>query len=334
MLFTGGIFIAQYLHLFVNFVSKINKEEKLVKKYFAGYEQYFKYVFYLIHFLLNFMSQKVPFIIKFFRVYFNSVALLFPKTSAKHLMNIFSKPRARVFRAREMEVLKQAKKSFLKFENEEIKVYEWGEGEKLAMLFHGWESNAGSLGAFTAPLIKKGYRVVAFDAPAHGGSKGKYSNLVYFKKAAEEMIHTYGVPSVAVGHSLGACAIIMCAYEENLHFKKTILLAPLNRLMSVFEEYQQFLKIPEKLFHPFLNHFEEFTGYSFRSFFFHGYGNRTKLNKVLLFHDEGDKITSFLHATDFKQNWEAVQLEVIRDTGHYRILWDELMLSKSINYIG
>ena len=280
------------------------------------------------------MSQKVPLIITFFRIYFNSIALLFPKTSAKHLVNIFSKPRARVLRIREIEVLKQAKKSFLNYDEEEIKVYQWGEGEKLAMLFHGWESNAGSLGAFIDPLIEKGYRVVAFDAPAHGGSKGKYSNLVYFKKAAKEMIHTYGVPSVAVGHSLGACAIIMCAYEENLHFNKTILVAPLDRLMSVFEEYQQILKIPKKLFHPFLDQFEKFTGYSFRSFFFHAYGNQTKLDKVLLFHDEGDKVTSFSHAIDLERNWEAVQLEVIRDTGHYRILWDELMLLKSINYIG
>jgi len=280
------------------------------------------------------MSQKVPLIINFFRIYFNSIALLFPKTSAKHLVNIFSKPRARVLRTREIEVLKQAKKSFLKYDKEEIKVYQWGDGGKLAMLFHGWESNAGSLGAFVDPLIKKGYRVVAFDAPAHGGSKGKYSNLVYFKKAAKEMIHTYGVPNVAVGHSLGACAIIMCAYEENLQFNKTILVAPLDRLMSVFEEYQQILKIPKKLFDPFLDQFEEFTGYSFRSFFFHAYGNQTKLEEVLLFHDEGDKVTSFSHATDFERNWEAVNLEAIRDTGHYRILWDGSMLIKSINYVG
>jgi len=279
------------------------------------------------------MSQKIPFMLQVFRTYFNSVGLLFPRTSAKQLMNLFSKPRERVLRTREMEVLNKAEKSFLRFGQEEIKVYQWGEGEKLAMLFHGWESNAGSLGAFIAPLMAKGYRIVAFDAPAHGGSKGKYSNLVYFKKSAKEMIREYGVPNVAIGHSLGACAIIMCAYEEKLHFEKTILLAPLNRLMSVFEEYQQILKIPEKLFHPFLKHFEEFTGYSFQSFYFHNYGKQTKLNEVLLFHDEEDKITSFSHATDFKQNWEAIRLEAIRETGHYRVLWNEIMILKSIDYI-
>ena len=279
------------------------------------------------------MSQKVPLIVKVFRVYFNSVALLFPKNSAKQLMNLFSKPRARVLRTRELEVLNRSQKSFFKFGKEEIKVYQWGEGKKLAMLFHGWESNAGSLGAFIDPLIKKGYRVIAFDAPAHGGSKGKYSNLVYFKKAAKEMIDEYGVPNVAIGHSLGACAIIMCAYEENLHFEKTILLAPLNRLMSVFEEYRQILKIPKKLYQPFLNHFEGYTGYSFRSFYFHNYGKQTKLDEVLLFHDEGDKITDFSHALEFEQNWNSIRLEAISKTGHYRVLWDETMVAKSIDYI-
>ncbi len=279
------------------------------------------------------MAQKVPFMVKVFRAYFNSAALLFPKASAKHLMNLFSKPRARVLRTREVEVLKKAQTSFLKFDKEEIKVYKWGEGEKMAMLFHGWESNAGSLGAFIDPLINQGYRIIAFDAPAHGGSKGKYSNLVYFKKAAKEMIQSHGVPNVAIGHSLGACAIIMCAYEGNLHFEKTILLAPLNRLMSVFEEYQQILRIPEKLYLSFLNHFEDFTGYSFRSFYFHSYGKQTRLNEVLIFHDEADKVTSFSHAKEFEQNWEAVRLETIRETGHYRVLWDQGMVEKSTDYI-
>ena len=279
------------------------------------------------------MSKKVPFIVKVFRVYFNSAAHFYPSASAKQLISLFSKPRVRVLRAREVEVLDKAEKSFLKFGKEEIKVYQWGEGEKLAMLFHGWESNAGSLGAFVDPLLEKGYRIIAFDAPAHGGSKGKYSNLVYFKKTANEMMHKYGIPNVAIGHSLGACAIIMCAYEDNLHFERTILLAPLNRLMSVFEEYQNILKIPEKLFQSFLSHFEDFAGYSFQSFYFHNYGKQTTLNKVLLFHDEEDKITNFSHALNFEQNWDAIQLEPIRETGHYRVLWDAGMITKSMDYI-
>ena len=279
------------------------------------------------------MARKIPFIVQVFRVYFNSLGLLFPKLSAKQLMNLFSKPRVKVLRKREIAVLNEARKSFLRFEGEEIKVYEWGAGDKLAMLFHGWESNAGSLGALVAPLVEEGFHVVAFDAPAHGGSKGKYSNLMYFKKAAKNMIHKFGAPQLAIGHSLGACAIIMCAYEENIVFEKTILIAPLNRLMAVFEEYQQILNIPDKLFVLFLNHFQEFTGYSFDQFYFHDYGNRTELNKVLLFHDKGDKITNFYHAKEFDENWDAVQLEVIQNSGHYRILWDVGMVSKSIQYV-
>jgi predicted alpha/beta hydrolase family esterase len=156
---------------------------------------------------------------------------------------------------------------------------------------------------------------------------------VYFKKAAKHKIHKYGVPEIAIGHSLGACTIIMCAYEEGFHFQKTILLAPLNRLMSVFEEYQEILKIPPKLFRPFINNFEDFTDYTFQSFYFHDYGKKSTLNNVLLFHDEMDKVTGFSHAKDFDENWDAVQLEPVQNTGHYRVLWDDNMLSKSMRYI-
>ena len=72
------------------------------------------------------MPQKNPLIIRVFRIYFNSAAHLFPSAASKQLMNIFSKPRVRVLRIRELEMLNKAKKSFLKFGTEEIKTYEWG----------------------------------------------------------------------------------------------------------------------------------------------------------------------------------------------------------------
>lgn len=279
------------------------------------------------------MSQKVPLIVKGLRVYFNSVGLLFPKHSGKYLQKLFSTPRARVLKKHEIEVLKKAKKSFLKVDGSRLKIYEWGQGNQIAMLFHGWETNAGSLGAFVEPLVRMGYKVVAYDAPAHGGSEGKLANLVYFKSSAKAVIKEKGIPEVVIGHSLGADSIIMTAFEEDIKFEKVILIAPLNRLMSVFEQMQELLKIPEKLFVPFIEYFEKLTTYPFKNFYFHNYGRKTALENVLLFHDKNDRITNFSHAKDFKNNWPAVHLETIEGSGHYKILWDDKVLNESLNYI-
>lgn len=279
------------------------------------------------------MAKQIPPIVSVFRAYFNSIGLVFKKHSAKQLIKLFSTPRKKVVRQQEIEILKKAKKSKMQLGGETMVLYEWGEGDRLAMLFHGWESNAGSLGAFVQLLLDEGYRILSFDAPAHGKSDGKYANLVYFKAAAKTMMTTYGVPDLVVGHSLGGNSIIMTAFEEGYKFEKVILVSPLNRLMSVFEEMKSILRLPEELFNMFINRFEKEVGYDFRTFYFHEYLEKGPLNNVLLFHDLNDRVTSFSHAKTFQQESKKVSLTAIEGSGHYKILWNEEVLEKSKAYI-
>mgnify|MGYP000595598652 CR=1 FL=1 len=70
------------------------------------------------------------------------------------------------------------------------------------------------------PLLKKGYRVIAFDGPAHGKSSGKQASLLKFKDALLAIVQQYGTPSIAIGHSLGAMAIMLACSEVNIPIKK------------------------------------------------------------------------------------------------------------------
>ena len=279
------------------------------------------------------MKQKTPLIVYFFRCYFSTLGLLFQTIASKQLVKLFSTPRKRVIKSREEEILATARKDSIEVGKENIRTYDWGNGEKVVMLFHGWESNAGSLGAFVEPLLEKGYKVISFDAPAHGKSQGRRANLIYFKKTAKAMIEKYGVPDIAIGHSLGANTIIMTSFEEDVIFRKTILIAPLNRLMSVFEEMKAILKLTDKLFGRFIDQFSLVSGYSLRPFYFHNYGKESKLRDVLLLHDENDRITSFSHAIEMAKNWNAIRLKKITGSGHYKILWSEEVLESVMQYV-
>lgn len=48
-----------------------------------------------------------------------------------------------------------------------VTTYAWGEGPAV-LLVHGWSSHTGCMAGFVDPLLERGFRVVAFDAPAHG----------------------------------------------------------------------------------------------------------------------------------------------------------------------
>jgi len=200
------------------------------------------------------------------RLYFNSLGLLNKKASANWLIHLFTTPRARVSRKKELEILAKAKKSTLNFEGKEVKIYHWGEGKKYAMLFHGWESNAGSLGAFVDPLRNLGYHVLAYDSIAHGESEGQQANMVVFKNIAKKIIEKYGQPEIAIGHSLGANVIILLAAEEKLDFSKTVLISPFNQMKAIFLGFKSILKVPNSIYSVMVDKVSDRFNYNIRRF--------------------------------------------------------------------
>src|SRR5258706_2547887 len=58
-----------------------------------------------------------------------------------------------------------------------IAAWAWGAGPTV-LLVHGWNGAAAQLAPFVAPLVAAGYRVVAFDQPAHGRSRGRSATIV------------------------------------------------------------------------------------------------------------------------------------------------------------
>src|SRR5215212_7536071 len=63
------------------------------------------------------------------------------------------------------------------FEGGELAVTTWGEGPAV-LLMHGWGGARAQMTGFVEPLLGAGYRVVAYDQPAHGESDGKMTNLL------------------------------------------------------------------------------------------------------------------------------------------------------------
>ncbi|MGV9195387.1 alpha/beta hydrolase [Microbacterium sp. MC2] len=59
----------------------------------------------------------------------------------------------------------------------EVVTYEWGDGDRTVVLIHGWNGRASQFATLARELVAEGYRVVAFDAPAHGASSGRHTYI-------------------------------------------------------------------------------------------------------------------------------------------------------------
>lgn len=271
--------------------------------------------------------------IKLLQLYFNSVGLMFKKKSAKQLLKLFSTPRSRVIRDKEIDILKQAHQSTFRFEGERIKTYSWGNGSKLALLCHGWESNGGSLGAFVEPLIQAGFSVIAYDGPAHGSSEGKQASLLTFKSVASEVIQRYGQPEVAIGHSLGANVVMLLSQSEQIEFKKSILISPVNKIQTVFEGFQQIFKIPDAIHEEMLELINRRSNYQVNQLHFSQVAKESAILEALIMHDRDDQITAFWHSESLNDAWDKAKLVPIEGSGHYKILWHPKTLQSALQFI-
>lgn len=93
----------------------------------------------------------------------------------------------------------------------EVVGYEWGSGPRTVLLLHGWRGRASQFAPLVRELVYEGYRVVSFDAPAHGASKGRRTDVRDWVALAEQLQSIHGPFEALVGHSFGALAALSAA---------------------------------------------------------------------------------------------------------------------------
>ena len=97
------------------------------------------------------------------------------------------------------------------------------------LLLHGWGGHARQMLPLADALAARGLRPVLVDLPAHGGSRGRVSNLPQFARAIEyatARLHAQdSAPHAVVAHSLAANAAAHAA-SRGLATGRLVLLAP------------------------------------------------------------------------------------------------------------
>ena len=137
---------------------------------------------------------------------------------------LFVTPPRIVLRDRQRAFLESARPLELEAAGHRVVGFSWGAGPTV-YLVHGWGGRAVQLGSFVKPLVEGGFRVVAYDAPAHGESGGRVSSLPALARTLGEVVEQAGPAYGVVGHSLGAAAIAL-ALAEGVTAMRAVLLAP------------------------------------------------------------------------------------------------------------
>lgn len=217
-----------------------------------------------------------------------------------------------------------------------VAVFEWGALTRPTILMvHGWGGRATHLGRMIEPLVARGFRVVAFDAPAHGHSSGKRTDLIAYAAAIHAVAQASGRLHAIIAHSFGAAMALLAMRDWGTDTQRLV-------LISAFEHCRWFCDA-----------FGRYAGLSpavvdrMRQMLVERHGGRVDWNRMsvaemlrttnrptLLVHDEDDGEIPFSHSIALLQSAPNATMHVTRGFGHHRLLGQATVIDRIGAFIG
>ena len=204
-----------------------------------------------------------------------------------------------------------------------MRIYEIGQGPTILFL-HGWAGRGMQFHKMAIGLAESGYHCLLIDAPAHGASEGKKTNIFEFAEVFNEIKGKQGDIIAAVGHSLGAASISLSISEGSTVPAFISLGAPVVA-KDILSEFADKLNIAEptvegiraKAVSEFSRTFESVAMES----------TFKKVNcPVLALHGVDDEDVPVYHLDVLKSINSSIEVERFEGIGHRRVLKDERVI--------
>lgn len=263
-----------------------------------------------------------PPILKAIRLLFSTLGYIFPRPMARLAYRFFSTPRHRARHRSSDELLESARIFEFMYGRQLLKGYEWGYSGRTVLLVHGWESRGTALRSFVPALLEMGYRVVAFDGPAHGNSDGKRTNLLHFSGAVRAIINQVGGVHAIITHSFGGAstAFALANLDNSIKVEKLVLIGVPNRMHLVLKDAMETLNVPPPTAKRFLEYIEQKVKFPIREADTSRAELQEQVREILIVHDEQDAIVPISEAKAIFDAWPNARLLISKGYGHYRLM--------------
>jgi len=240
----------------------------------------------------------------------------------------------------DLKSIASARQTSIDFEELQIPIYSWGEGEKV-LLVHGWGSRASHMSLLARAIAEAGFNTFTFDFPAHSSisiPSKKTSNMFELGRTISAAAKYLKDIHTVVGHSLGAITVLFTlsgfmkfkGYEFNS--KKVVLISSpssLESIISSFSRNHNLTESKEKILKAGLEDEFEFK----ISDYCVGSTLKNIPNDLLVIHDKDDEEIPFSDACDLKRIFPGTILHFTRGLGHKKILFNRETIQTAAKFI-
>jgi pimeloyl-ACP methyl ester carboxylesterase len=218
----------------------------------------------------------------------------------------------------------------LPYGNGWLSVWSWGDGP-VVLLMHGWGGRAVHLQEFVDPLLAEGFRVVAFDAPAHGRSDGVRTNLIECTGAVLQVAGSVGSIHGIIAHSFGSPTAAM-AVRHGLKVNKMVFIGAPQSIGKLTHGIARIIGLPAKVPQRTQERIESRLGISMEDL----ETDRVLASAdvpLLVFHDEEDRDVPWEDAQAIVRAVKEANLVTTTGLGHRRIIQDAEVVQQAVDFL-
>ncbi|WP_299242070.1 alpha/beta hydrolase [uncultured Aquimarina sp.] len=234
-------------------------------------------------------------------------------------------------RERTMAIESRKEKVKIKNINRDVIVYNYGTSNKKVLLVHGWSGSGTQLSKIADQLLQKGFSTVSFDAPAHGEAPGKRSNMPHFIETIHQLEKTHGPFYSAIGHSLGGMSLLR-ATKFGFMIEKLVIIGTANSVTKITKEFVRNLQLSQKTGRLMKRYLDERYGEDLDNY---SGGISAEAVKIptLVVHDKNDVDVNYKEAIEIHKKLTKGTLLLTEKLGHRKILGDQEVIGKIIEFI-
>ncbi len=265
-------------------------------------------------------------------VRFLTGSLLLPEHAAALAERLFlTPPKPRLPQSTFFDFL-DARAGFIEYRGRQLATWRWGPLEAPAVvLAHGWGGYSAQMRGFVPGLLAAGYRVIAYDQPAHGLSEGKLTGLPDFAGALAAVAASQGGVRHVIAHSLGAVAAAI-ALSRGLALESAVLVSPPSDLVGYSRQFARWFWMSERLRRAMQAAIEERFGLRWRELELPRLAPRLR-TPALVIHDRGDSVVPWSQGAALARAWPGARLLATEGLGHGRILESDTATRAAADFI-
>jgi pimeloyl-ACP methyl ester carboxylesterase len=289
------------------------------------------------------MKLKQKLATRYARAQLNILSLVSLRKAAVQAFRLFCTPRKRA-RGKYPDIFETGQPLSFRLDGHRVRGHRWQpysdalltdtDAPKKVLIAHGFESSSRSFEGYIRALLKKGYEVVAFDAPAHGASGGRRLFIDSYTRMLAYIEENYGPFQSWLGHSLGGLALTLSLEELSPEGTcRFALIAPATGLAEALDGFAESMHLPAEVVREIEEYVKETSAHPLAWYSLRRAFAQIRAD-VLYVQDEEDTVTPAKCAKEIRQDAHPnIRFLFTSGLGHRKLYKDQEIIEQVVDFL-